>query len=388
MLDSSKIRTRKLYYEDAYKTEFSALVVSADAGDVVLDRTAFFPEEGGQSSDIGELGGFRVADVKIKDGEIHHLLEDCTVSFEKGTEISGRIDWRHRFSNMQQHSGEHIFSGLVHSTYGFDNVGFHLSDNEVTLDFNGVIGPDGIREIERRANEIITRNIPSEIRFLSGEEAKTAEYRSKIDLDDEIRVVTYPGVDACACCAPHVALTGEIGCLKVVGLQNYKGGIRVSILCGMRAMEVFFHDRDILEKTANYLSNSTDEVYHLVVKARTELAETKAALADAAKKLVQVKIDQIPEGDGDALIFEESLDAGAMRSAVNSLVQKKNGLCGVFVGSDRDGYRYAIGKQGGDARIVNNELREKFGARGGGKPEMVQGSVTASRADIEALFGK
>ncbi|MBR3153652.1 MAG: alanyl-tRNA editing protein [Lachnospiraceae bacterium] len=388
MLDSSKIRTRKLYYEDAYKTEFTAKVVSANAGDIVLDRTAFFPEEGGQSADTGVLGGFRVADVKIRDGEIHHLLEDRNASFEVGTKISGKIDWQHRFSNMQQHSGEHIFSGLVHSTYGFDNVGFHLSDNEVTLDFNGVIGPDGIRDIERRANEIITRNIPSEIRFLSGEEAKTTEYRSKIDLDDEIRVVTYPGVDACACCAPHVALTGEIGCLKVVGLQNYKGGIRVSILCGMRAMEVFFHDRDILEKTANYLSNSTDEVYHLVVKARTELAETKAALAEAAKKLVQVRIDQIPAGDGNAIIFEESLDAGAMRSAVNSLVQKKNGFCGVFAGTDKDGYRYVIGKQGGDARVINNELREKFGARGGGKPEMVQGSVTASRADIEALFGK
>ncbi len=388
MLDSSKIRTRKLYYEDAYKTEFTAKVVSANAGDIVLDRTAFFPEEGGQSADTGVLGGFRVADVKIKDGEIHHLLEDRNASFEAGTEIYGRIDWQHRFSNMQQHSGEHIFSGLVHSTYGFDNVGFHLSDNEVTLDFNGVIGPDGIRDIERRANEIIFRNIPSEIRFLSGEEAKTAEYRSKINLDDEIRVVTYPGVDACACCAPHVALTGEIGCLKVVGLQNYKGGIRVSILCGMRAMEVFFHDRDILEKTANYLSNSTDEVYHLVVKARTELAETKAALAEAAKKLVQVRIDQIPAGDGNAVLFEESLDAGAMRSAVNSLVQKKNGFCGVFAGSDADGYRYVIGKQGGDARTINNELREKFGARGGGKPEMVQGSVTASRADIETLFGK
>ena len=388
MLDSSKIRTRKLYYEDAYKTEFTAKVVSANAGDIVLDRTAFFPEEGGQSADTGVLGGYRVADVKIKDGEIHHLLEDRNATLEVGMEIFGRIDWQHRFSNMQQHSGEHIFSGLVHSTYGFDNVGFHLSDNEVTLDFNGVIGPDGIRDIERRANEIIFRNIPSEIRFLSGEEAKTAEYRSKIDLDDEIRVVTYPGVDACACCAPHVALTGEIGCLKVVGLQNYKGGIRVSILCGMRAMEVFFHDRDILEKTANYLSNSTDEVYHLVVKARTELAETKAALAEAAKKLVQVRIDQIPAGDGNAVLFEESLDAGAMRSAVNSLVQKKNGFCGVFAGSDADGYRYVIGKQGGDARTINNELREKFGARGGGKPEMVQGSVTASRADIETLFGK
>ena len=387
MLDSSKIRTRKLYYEDAYKTEFTALVVSAEAGDVVLDRTAFFPEEGGQSADTGFLGGFRVEDVKIKDGEIHHLLEDRTVSFEEGTDISGRIDWTHRFSNMQQHSGEHLFSGLVHSTYGFDNVGFHLSDNEVTLDFNGVIGPDGIRDIERRVNEIITRNIPSKIRFLSGEEARNAEYRSKIDLDDEIRVVTFPGVDACACCAPHVALTGEIGCLKVVGLQNYKGGIRVSILCGMRAMEVFFHDRDILEKTANYLSNSTDEVYHLVVKAKTELAETKAALAAAAKQLMSIKIEQIPVGDGDALIFEDSLDAGVMRSAVNALVQKRNGFCGVFVGNDKDGYRYVIGKRGGDARTINNKLRERFGARGGGKPEMVQGSVAASRSDIETLFG-
>ena len=387
MLDSSTIRTRKLYYEDAYKTEFTAKVVSSYGGDIVLDRTAFFPEEGGQSADTGVLGGFRVADVKIKDGEIHHLLEDRTVSFEEGAEIFGKIDWQHRFSNMQQHSGEHLFSGLVHSTYGFDNVGFHLSDNEVTLDFNGVIGPDGIRDIERRVNEIIYRNIPSEVRFLSGDEAKNADYRSKIDLDDEIRVVTFPGVDSCACCAPHVALTGEIGCLKVVGLQNYKGGIRVSILCGMRAMEVFFHDRDILEKTANYLSNSMDEVYHLVVKARTELAETKAALAAAAKQLVQVRIDQIPEGDGNALIFEEALDAGAMRSAVNSLVQKKNGFCGVFVGSDADGYRYVIGKQGGDARVINNELREKYGARGGGKPEMVQGSVAASRVDIEVLFG-
>ncbi len=386
MLDSSKIRTRKLYYEDAYKTEFSAQVVSANDGDVVLDRTLFFPEEGGQSADTGVLGGFRVADVKIRDGEIHHLLEDRSVSIKEGTEISGRIDWQHRFSNMQQHSGEHLFSGLVHSTYGFDNVGFHLSDNEVTLDFNGVIGPDGIRDIERRVNEIIFRNIPSEIRFLSGEEARNAEYRSKIDLDDEIRVVTFPGVDACACCAPHVALTGEIGCLKVVGLQNYKGGIRVSILCGMRAMEVFFHDRDILEKTANYLSNSTDEVYNLVVKAKTELYETKAALADASKKLMEIKIDRIPTGDGNAFLFEESLDAGAMRSAVNSLVQKRTGFCGIFVGSDADGYRYVIGKRGGDARVLNNALREKLGGRGGGKPEMVQGSVTASRTDIEALF--
>ena len=386
MLDSSTIRTRKLYYEDAYAMTFTARVVSADAGDIVLDSTLFFPEEGGQSADKGVLGGIRVADVQIKKGEIHHLLADKNVTFTEGMEISGTIDWAHRFSNMQQHSGEHLFSGLVHSLYGLDNVGFHLSDNEVTLDFNGVINPEGIRDIERRVNEIIYRNIPSEICFLSGEAARKTEYRSKIDLEDDIRVVTFPGVDACACCAPHVARTGEIGCLKVVGLQNYKGGIRVSILCGSRAMELFYHDRDILEKTANYLSNSTDEVYHLVVKARTELAETKAALRAASQQLMQIKIDQIPEGDGNAVLFEQELDAGAMRNAVNSLVEKRNGYCGVFVGSDAAGYRYVIGKRGGDARELGNILRERFGARGGGRPEMVQGSVMACAADIESLF--
>ena len=388
MLDSSTIRTKKLYYEDPYATQFTARVISSRAGDVVLDETLFFPEEGGQSANTGVLSGVRVVDVKIQDGEIHHMLEDSGASFAKGQEIAGEIDWERRFSNMQQHSGEHLFSGLVHSAYGFDNVGFHLSDNEVTLDFNGVIDADGIRDIERRVNAVICRNIPSEIRFLSGDEARNTEYRSKIDLDDEIRVVTFPGVDSCACCAPHVARTGEIGCLKVVGLQNYKGGVRVSILCGSRAMEVFYHDRDILEKTANYLSNSTDEVFHLVVKAKTELAETKAALAQVTKQMMQIRIDAIPPGDGDVCLFEEALDPAAMRGAVNALTAKKSGMCGMFVGNDKDGYRYVIGTRTGDARKLNAVLRERFGARGGGKAEMVQGSVAAAASEIDSFFVK
>ena len=227
MLDSSTVVTRKLYYEDAYMRDFEAVVLSIEGNDLVLDATTFFPEEGGQSADGGLLAGHEVLDVQIKDGYIHHYLgqavsEDAVLEIAPGLSVSGKIDWERRFSNMQQHSGEHLFSGLVHTKYGYDNVGFHLSDNEVTMDFTGVIPPEGLKDIETEVNRAITRNIPSQIAFLEGEEAAKAEYRSKLELTEAVRVVTFPGYDACACCAPHVRLTGEIGCLKVVSAINYK----------------------------------------------------------------------------------------------------------------------------------------------------------------------
>ena len=287
MQDASTVRTKKLYYEDAYATEFSAKALSVEGNDVVLDQTLFFPEEGGQSPDQGVLAGRRVLDVQIKDGEIHHILGDMAEEEERvpygilrfaqndkaivseervpygilrfaqndkafvseerhlaavnGTDenlvpgmlVFGRISWPHRFSNMQQHSGEHLFSGIVHRSFGLENVGFHLSDSEVTLDYNGPLSMEQLLWVEREANAVIVRNIPCEVEFLSGEAARTAEYRSKLELSGEVRVVHFPGVDACACCAPHVARTGEIGCLKVVGVQNWPvahnltgGGVR------------------------------------------------------------------------------------------------------------------------------------------------------------------
>ena len=243
MQDASTVRTRKLYYEDAYQTSFTARVLSIDGRDVVLDQTLFFPEEGGQSPDRGVLAGYKVLDVQIRDGEIHHILsekpdnglEALSPDAEwKGSTVTGVIDWDHRFSNMQQHSGEHLFSGIVHRRFGLENVGFHCSDREVTLDYNGSLTAEQLQAVEREVNAAIVKNIPSEVRFLYGEEAKTAVYRSKLDLSGEVRVVTFAGVDACACCAPHVARTGEIGCLKVVGVQKWKSGVRVNILCGAR----------------------------------------------------------------------------------------------------------------------------------------------------------
>ncbi len=385
MLDSNTVKTGKIYYEDAYRVSFSAKVLSVEGKDVVLDETAFFPEEGGQSPDRGSLSGTPVADVQIKDGYIHHILAE-EPTFAEGDTVSGEIDWEHRFSNMQQHSGEHLFSGVVCGTYGYDNVGFHLSDSEVTLDFSGSLTMEEALMAEKKVNEAIAANIPSEICFLTGADIENATYRSKLALAGPVRVVSFPGIDACACCAPHVKRTGEIGLLKVVSVMKWRTGVRVSILCGSRAMELFDREHESLTRTARFLTTSADEVYNMTVKARKENENLRAALKKAVSEVMRLKVEAVPEGDGNVCLFEENLDGAAMREAVNALVMKRGGFSGVFSGSDGAGWNFVIGTQNGDARVMCAALRDGFGARGGGRPEMVQGSVKASQKEISNLF--
>ncbi|MBR6399366.1 MAG: alanyl-tRNA editing protein [Lachnospiraceae bacterium] len=385
MLDSSTVKTGKIYYEDAYRVSFSAKVLSVEGKDVVLDETAFFPEEGGQSPDRGSLSGVTVVDVQIKDGYIHHILKE-EPPFNEGDTVFGEIDWEHRFSNMQQHSGEHLFSGVVCGTYGYDNVGFHLSDSEVTLDFSGSLTMEEALMAEKRVNEAIAANIPSKIDFLVGEDIEKASYRSKLALAGPVRVVSFPGIDACACCAPHVKRTGEIGLLKVVSVMKWRTGVRVSILCGSRALALFDREHESLTRTARFLTTSADEVYNMTVKARKENETLRAALKKAVSEVMRLKVEAVPEGDGNVCLFEENLDGAAMREAVNALVMKRGGFSGVFSGSDDAGWNFVIGTQNGDARVMCAALRDGFGARGGGRPEMVQGSVKASQKEIANLF--
>ena len=385
MLDSSTVKTGKIYYEDAYRVSFSAKVLSVEGKDVVLDETAFFPEEGGQSPDRGSLSGTPVADVQIKDGYIHHILAK-EPTFAEGDTVFGEIDWEHRFSNMQQHSGEHLFSGVVCGTYGYDNVGFHLSDSEVTLDFSGSLTMEEALMAEKRVNEAIAANIPSKIDFLVGADIEKATYRSKLALAGPVRVVSFPGIDACACCAPHVKRTGEIGLLKVVSVMKWRTGVRVSILCGSRALALFDREHESLTKTARFLTTSADEVYNMTVKARKENETLRAALKKAVSEVMRLKVEAVPEGDGNVCLFEENLDGAAMREAVNALAAKRGGFSGVFSGSDDAGWNFVIGTQNGDARVMCAALRDGFGARGGGRPEMVQGSVKASQKEIANLF--
>ncbi len=409
--------TEKLYYADAYMRSFEAEVISCSElcrkGDpegapryaVVLDRTAFFPEEGGQSPDRGtitpadtgtdsggvsdgqaETGGkaAKVLDVQIREGVITHVTD---LPFKEGSAVRGELDFEHRFSNMQQHSAEHIFSGLVHSRCGFENVGFHLSDTEVTMDYSGAFTEETAAELEMEVNRAVWKNLPSVQKFPTEEELAGIAYRSKIEIDGQVRLIIYPGYDICACCAPHVAKTGEIGIFKVISLQNYKGGVRVHMLAGKRAFEYLAAEHGILTRTARFLSTSADLVPSRVEAMKNEVFETKKALAAAETELLGEKIRSIPEEQENVCLITKGLDSASIRNAVNELMERHRGFCAVFDGDDTAGYRYCLGCAAGEpVRTMQKCLQETFGAKGGGKPPMMQGSVMAPGEKIEKLF--
>ena len=384
-------KTIRLYDEDAYRTEFEAEVLACEEVDkkagkayqVWLDQTLFFPEEGGQSPDMGTIDGVEVLDVQIKDEVIAHtLVSPLTV----GATVKGVVDWQHRFYNMQQHSGEHIFSGIVHNRFGYDNVGFHLSDSIVTMDFNGVISAEEIAEIETAVNQAIIENLPVEVSFPTKEELKTLEYRSKIEIEGQVRIVTIPGYDVCACCAPHVRRTGEIGMLKVMNVQSYKGGVRVSILCGFRALEAFRQKADIITELMAQFSTNQEAIVENVVKLKNANQTMKNQLATAKQELMEYKVSAIPEDSENAILFESDLETPVVRNVVNGLVEKFAGISAVFVGDDENGYQFIVGSKNKDCRAIAAALREKLSARGGGSDKMIQGSVAASQLQIGELL--
>lgn len=384
-------KTIRLYDADAYQTEFEATVLACEEVEkkdgrgyqVWLDQTLFFPEEGGQSPDIGTIDGVEVLDVQIKNDVITHILaEPLTV----GAMVKGVVDWKHRFYNMQQHSGEHIFSGIVHNRFGYDNVGFHLSDSIVTMDFNGVITPEEITEIEEKVNQAIIENIPVEVSYPSKEELKELDYRSKIEIEGQVRIVTIPGYDVCACCAPHVRRTGEIGSLKVMNVQSYKGGVRVSILCGFRALDAFRQKADIITELMAEFSTSQEAIIDNVKKLKGANQTMKNQLAAAKQELMEYKVSAIPEDSENAILFEADLETPVVRGVVNGLVEKFAGISAVFVGNDENGYQFIVGSKNKDCRQIASALREKLSARGGGSDKMIQGSVAATQLQIEELF--
>lgn len=384
-------KTVRLYDQGAYATEFEAEVLACEEVEkkekkvyqVWLDQTLFFPEEGGQSPDMGTIDSIKVLDVQIKDEVITHTL---AAPLAVGTTVKGVVDWKHRFYNMQQHSGEHIFSGIVHNRFGYDNVGFHLSDSIVTMDFNGVITAEDIEEIETEVNQAIIENIPVEVSYPTKEELKVLEYRSKIEIEGQVRIVTIPGYDVCACCAPHVRRTGEIGMLKVMNVQSYKGGVRISILCGFRALEAFRQKADIITELMAQFSTNQEALVENVTKLKNTNQTMKNQLASAKQELMEYKVAAIPEDSENAILFESDLETPVVRNVVNGLVEKFAGISAVFVGDDENGYQFIVGSKNKDCRAIAAALREKLSARGGGSDKMIQGSVAASQLQIEELL--
>jgi alanyl-tRNA synthetase len=391
-------KTIKLYDENAYLTEFEARVVSckpaegrADCFETILDKTLFFPEEGGQTPDKGTIEmisgsadgkAVKVLDVQIKGDVIIHYTDS---PLEVDVPVKGSIDFEHRFSNMQQHSGEHIFSGIVNRLYGYDNVGFHLSDSVVTMDYSGQLSKEQLSDIELRVNRAIYENVPIICRYPSADELEKLDYRSKKELTGNVRIVTVEGYDTCACCAPHVARTGEIGILKIVSSQNYKGGTRVSILCGKRALLYLSDMHEMITGLANSLTTSVESIPELIRKQQDEIAALKRSLSEAGEKILLSEAAELPSDSRCVFMFaDKNSDANVIRRVVTKLVADRQGYLGIFFGDDTDGYRFIIGCASGlNSNDILNVLKEKFQVRGGGAPAMVQGSLSgASKEDI------
>lgn len=378
--------TEKLFYQDSHRSTFTAIVQevrpSGNGYEIILDRTAFFPEGGGQSSDTGSLGGVSVSDVQEIDGKIIHYTDGPLV---EGTEVEGCIDWTERFSKMQQHTGEHIVSGLIHKIYGYHNVGFHLGTDSVTLDFNGVVPKEKLHEIEQLANEAVAKNLPVQVLYPTDEELSKISYRSKIEIEGQVRIVVIDGYDVCACCAPHVKQTGEIGLIKLVGMQNYKGGVRISMLCGFRALEDYYQKEKNNREIAVMLSAKEYETAVEVERLQEELAMKKAKIVELEQKFLEQKVETLDVSGEIVCLFEET-DPVMTRELVNLLLKKGAKMAAVFSGNEREGYRYVLGSRSLDVRKNGKLLNEAFHGRGGGKPEMVQGTVQGKREEIEAFL--
>lgn len=379
--------TEKLFYEDSHRKSFDAVVLSCHREGkyyrAVLDRTAFFPEGGGQYADTGVLDGVKVFDVHEKENVIYHYTEE---PLQEGKVVSGQINWPERFEKMQQHTGEHIVSGLVHAKFGYNNVGFHLGSDYCTLDFDGPISAEELKEIELAANEAVFRNIEVETSFPSKSELERLEYRSKIMIEGPVRIVTVPGYDVCACCAPHVKYTGEIGLIKFVSKIHYKGGERITMLCGYRALE----DYGRKEAQSRYISVALcakeTELAEAVDHLKEECAVLKGKVASLGQALVSYKAKEIPLSEGGVTtVFDDELSGNAPRELMNQLLLCGAGICAVFAGNGEQGYRYVIGsrEKDKDMRSLSRKLNERFQGRGGGKPQMVQGSLSGKKEEIQ-----
>lgn len=394
-------QTEKLYDEAPYQTEFTAHIQEVRASghtqedgvrylDIVLNRTLFFPEEGGQSCDRGILGGAQVTDVQLHGDEIVHTIKcsaDEAAGFVPGLALKGMIDWEHRYDNMQNHSGEHILSGLIHSRFGYDNVGFRLGSETMTLDLSGMLTPRQVLDIEREANAVVWQNLKIHCEYPDPETLHSLDYRSKREVDGPVRIVTIPGVDVCACCAPHVARTGEIGMIKIIHMmKNASRGIRLTAVCGKRALYEMEKRQSILEDVSHLTNKNQSEVADGVRHLLDENRQLSWDMKQLQIRMAKMEIDQIPAQKEHVFLFTDPMDNIVQREMVNHLCDTHPGACGVFAGSDADGWHYIMADHSGDIRPLNDALRRELDARGGGKPEMVQGSVRAVRQQIEALL--
>ena len=377
--------TEKLYELNSYVSTFTAVVeecVSHNNGYAVrLDRTAFFPEGGGQAADTGMLGGLTVKDVQIVEGEIWHYVQEPLLA---GDKVEGVLDWETRFSRMRHHTAEHIVCSIAHRWHGLHNVGFHLGSEDVTLDLDGELTREQIDAIEDEANRVVAANVAVTATIPTAEELAKAIYRSKKELDGEVRLITIEGVDCCACCAPHVARTGEIGLIKLLDFIRYKGGVRIHLLCGDAALADY---RLRYTQSAEISAKLSVKQYDLTAAVERLLAERdgfKLALRATNRRIADMQVATVAPTDKPVYLIGDDWDIETLRRVVNGLSERCGGLCAAYSGNDGM-YQYVLGGTG-DIQAATARMNEVLNGRGGGDRRQCQGRVQATRAQIATYW--
>lgn len=378
--------TEKLYYRDCHLAQFRASVTGCTPTEkgylVTLDATAFYPEGGGQACDLGTLGGVRVLGVQERDGEILHL---CDGALQVGDQVDGAIDDARRFDLMQQHTGEHIVSGIIHRRFGYHNTGFHMGADVTTIDFDGIIPVEALAEIEAEANGALWKDLPVRCWYPSPEELPTVSYRTKRALPWPVRIVEIPGYDCCACCGVHTAATGEVGLIKLFSAVGFRGGTRMELACGRRALDMLNLAFGQNTQVSQAFSAKWTETGAAAAKMNEALAAEKYRAIGLQRRLI-AGIAQRYDNCGNVVHFEPGLDAGLLRELADAIAQRCGGIAAVFSGDDRTGYGFCILARTGDLRPLGKAMTQSLSGRGGGRADAQQGRVNASRTQIETFF--
>lgn len=376
--------TEKLYYQDPLLKTFTAQVLTCTETEggyaVTLSATAFYPEGGGQACDTGALDDARVLDVREKGDDIIHL---CDKAFTPGATVTGAIHWERRLDLAQQHAGEHILSGILHKLYGCHNTGFHVGAEVVQVDFDCLIPPEKIPEIEELANAAIYEDIPIKCYVPSPEELPTVRYRTKRELSWPVRIVEIPGYDSCACCGVHVATTGQIGLVKILSCYKFHQGVRMEIVCGKRAFAYLSRVYDQTRQICKEFSAKPLETADAARRVNEALTQEKYKTAALTRQLFDLKAEQFVNRQ-NVILFEKDLTPGEVRELAERIAQKCSGWAAVLSGSDDAGY--CICMMGEGVNELGKNLCNTFSGRGGGKPGAFQGSISATRADIETFL--
>ena len=380
--------TRKLYYEDSHLASFRGTVLSCaetKAGwEILLDATAFYPEGGGQAADTGTLGHVKVLDTRERGETVVHI---CDGPLDVGMEVEGNIDYPARFLRMQQHTGEHIVSGLLFQRYGCHNVGFHMGSDIITIDFDVVIPAEALPEIEQKANQAVWANLPVKTWYPSETELPTVSYRSKKELPWPVRIVRIPGFDTCACCGTHVQATGEIGIIKLFSAVNFRGGTRMEMACGSAALSILNTAYTQNRQVGAAFSAQAQETGAAARRMNELVAAQKYRITGLERRIFDT-IAQSYAGEQQVLHFEEDLDGDGLRTLTDKLLCAGVGTAAVFTGTDTEGYAFCLASREADLRPACKEMTIALHGRGGGKPGFQQGRVMAAREEIVHYFEK